>query len=116
MLYTPLSDPFTIRFMKDDVEYEALIIYAKEKDCCTNFFDITIKVPAGIKPFHLKEKPTPGAETGSMIWVDKDDQVKMIYQIMGDEIEKYLRKDLGIFLIDAPVINHEDDFSSQEND
>lgn len=116
MPYTPLVDPFTIRFRKDEVEYEALVTYAKETDCCANFFDVNIKVPAGIKPFQLKEKPTPGAESESMIWVDKDDQVKMLYQIMGDEIEKYLRKDLGIILIDAPVINHEDDFSSREND
>lgn len=116
MPYTPLTDPFTIRFFNDKVEHEAQVTYAKETSCCANFFDVNVKVPERIGQFHLKEKPTPGAEADSMIWVDKDDQVKMIYQIIGNEIEKYLRTNLGIFLIDAPVIYHENDFSSQEND
>lgn len=116
MPYTPLTDPFTIRFLKDEVEHVALVTYAKETDCCANFFNVNIKVPKGIKPFHLKEKPTPGAQDESMIWIDDDDQVKIIYQIVGDEIEKYLRRDLGIFLIDAPVVNREDNLSSKGND
>lgn len=117
MTYTPLTDPFTIRFVKDEVEYEAVVTYAREKDCCANFFDVAIKAPPGIESFHLKEKPTPGADFESMIWVDDQDQVKMIYQVIGEEIEKYLRKNLGIILIDAPVTIQEDDFiSGKENE
>lgn len=116
MPYTPLTDPFTIRFYKDEVEHEAQVIYAKETKCCANFFDVRVKVPQGIGQFYLKEKPTPGTEADSMIWVDKEDQAKMIYQVIGDEIEKYLRKDLGIFLIDAPVVKDGDDTGSQLND
>jgi len=116
MSFTPLTDPFTIRFRTDDKDYEALVTYARDVDCCTNFFDVVIKSPSGIEPFQLKEKPAPGAEFESMIWVDKQDQVKMLYQFIGDGIERYMKENLRIFLIDAPVHKNEDDFyEGQEN-
>ncbi|MEJ7740490.1 MAG: hypothetical protein WKF97_23990 [Chitinophagaceae bacterium] len=117
MSYLPLTDPFILRFSKDGIDYEAKVIYAKSTDCCKHFFDVTIQKPEGIKSFHLKEKPTSGPGSENMIWIDENDQVKMFYQVLGYEIEQYMRKNLGILLIDAPVADQEvDHMRDKEND
>ena len=104
MEFIPLTDPFTLRFNNNGVTYEATVLYAKSLDCFNHFFDITMQTPEGMRCFHLKEKPhlNPGSET--IIWIDQNDHVKMLYQVLGNEIQQYLRKHLGILLIDAPIV------------
>jgi hypothetical protein len=103
MEYTPLADPFMIRFEKDGFEYEAEVVYAKSKSSCTNFFNVEITKPKGVEPFCLKEKPILSSEPGKMFWVDAYDKQSILYQLIGDEIAQHLKNHLGIFLLDAPV-------------
>ena len=117
MAYTALTDPFTVRFDKDGVDYEAMVTYAKMDDCSEYFFHVDVQKPEGIGPIHLKEKPTLNPEYEYMVWVDDNNRVNILYQQLGSEIERQL-KTMGVFLIDSPVSNHshEDDESSSGND
>lgn len=117
MSYTALTDPFTINFQKDGIHYEAIVTYAQSKECCVNFFDVSIQKPKGMERFHLKEKPTLSPDFDYMVWVDEHEKMKMLYQLIGNEIEIHLRKNLGIFLIGAPVADQENNsFSGEGND
>src|SRR5437870_13103908 len=110
MSYTALTDPFIIHFTHDGLSYEAEITYVKSNDSFSNFFDVAILKPEKLEPFYLKEKPTLNADYDNMVWVDEHEKLKMLYQLIGNEIEKHLRKNLGIFLIDSPLHNREEDF------
>lgn len=117
MSYLPLTDPFTLRFNKEGMEYEAKVIYAKSNDCGKHFFDVTIQKPEGCKSFQLKQKPTSGTGSDHIIWIDEIDQVNMLYQVLGNEIEQHLRHNLGILLINAPVNDKEGNYGrDKEND
>jgi hypothetical protein len=103
MSFTALTDPFNIRVEKDGVEYVANITYGRLNDCGSSLFEVSLVKPEGVPPFLLKEKPTLNPEYDYMVWVDDLNKVNVLYQLIGAEIEKYMRKTLGIFLIDAPL-------------
>ena len=103
MEYTPLADPFVIRFEKDGVQYEAKVVYGKSTSSCANLFSVEIGWPHGIEPFCLKEKQVHHAQSDIMVWVDEQGRESIFYQVIGNEIAEQLKAKLGIFLLDAPV-------------
>ncbi len=116
MAFTALTDPFSINVEKDGMEYDAIVTYGNLNDCSSNLFEVSIMKPAGISPFHLKEKPTLNPDYDYMVWVDELNRVTLLYQLIGVEIEKYMRKNLGIFLIDAPLSNDIDVTENTDRD
>lgn len=117
MSFTALTDPFSVEFEKDGVPYQAMVTYAKKDDCSSYFFNVVFSKPEGAAPIHLQEKPTLNPDYDYMVWVDDNNSVSILYQLLGNEIEQQLKK-LGVFLIDAPVSNHvdEDDDYTQKED
>ena len=103
MEFTPLAEPFKIRFTKDEVQYEAKVTYAKSVSSCANVFNVEIIWPQGIEPFCLKEKPVHNKEQDLMVWIDEAGRESVFYQILGEQIAGYLKNQLGIFLLDTPV-------------
>jgi hypothetical protein len=103
MEFTPLADPFKIRFGKDGIQYEAKVIYAKSISSCTNVFNVEMNWPQGIEPFCLKEKPVHNKEQDLMVWVDEEGRESVFYQLLGEQIADYLKNQLGVFLLDTPV-------------
>lgn len=105
MQFTPLAGPFEIKFVKDKVQHEATVTYVKSASCCANFFNVKVHKPGETPAFLLKEKPGPDPENDDMVWMDEHEKINMLYQYIGTEIENHLKKDLGIFLIDANLNN-----------
>lgn len=103
MEYTPLADPFNIRFRKDGIEYEAKVTYAKSTSSCANLFYVEMIMPHGIEPFRLKERPVHNEEQDLMVWIDAAGRESMFYQLIGEQVAQYLKQQLGIFLLDTPV-------------
>ena len=112
MEYTPLADPFMIRFEKDGVQYEAKVVYGKSTSSCANLFNVEICWPRGIEPFCLKEKQVHHADSDAMVWVDEQGRESVFYQMIGNEIAGQLKAKLGIFLMDAPVSDKDADTES----
>lgn len=105
MPLTPQAESFPIRFIKDDTEHEATVTYVKSDACCTNLFNVEVSKPAKAPAFLLREKPGTDRDTDEVIWTDDLGTRNMLYQLIGNEIEKFLKNDLGVFFIDAPLSN-----------
>jgi len=107
MSYTPLTEPFTISFINDGAIHNASVVYAKADDNCSNFFSVTIREPSDIEPIQLKEKPILTPEFEYMVWVDQNDKPTSLYQQIGKEIEKQLKEQMGIILMDVSATQDE---------
>lgn len=114
MAYIQLTEPFEIVVEFEGVNYEVQVTYVKSKSC-ENFFDVCIKRPRGLRPFSLKEDPIRTPEFEYVLWADENGKQNSLYQEIGNAIAKYLRKHLGIYLIDIPITHDEEDFSQGHN-
>ena len=103
MDYTALADPFTIRFEKDGIQYEAKVVYAKSISSCANFFKVEMLWPRDIQPFCLKEKQVHNTDNDTMVWVDEQGRESVFYQLIGDHIANQLKAKLGVVLMDAAI-------------
>lgn len=106
MEYTPLADPFDIRFTKDGIEYKGKVTYAKSKNSCTNFFNVVVEWPTGIEPICLKEKAVHQGDSDMMIWMDDQGRESVFYDLIGREIASEIKQQLGVVLLDTPLTDN----------
>ena len=101
MNYKPLADPFNITFQKEGIQYKAKVVYAKSATSCANLYYVEIETPEGIEPFCLKEKPLHNDDSETMLWTDEEGRESNFYQLIGNEIARQMKDQLGVFLIDT---------------
>ncbi len=107
MSYTSLAEPFHIQFEKDGEEYAAQVTYVKSGSSCEIFYDVVIQNHEGFESFRLKEKPIRESGSDQIVWIDENNKIKILYQVIGNKIQKHLNRDLGVFLIDEPLADKE---------